>query len=134
MTSAREFKLANRIVILIVCAFLLSLFIFNRIYVNKLSKDLVSLTEQAEVHVHRGDWAEANKYLKAIERRVLETKDVLKLFYDHEDIDRLETEVTTALQLAIVKEPAEMFLSLENIKSIASYLAGIETFNLSNLF
>ncbi|MCE5236040.1 MAG: DUF4363 family protein [Clostridiaceae bacterium] len=134
MTSAREFKLANRIAILIVCVFLLSLFIFDRVYVGKLSKDLVSLTEQAEAHVHRGDWAEAGKYVKAVEQRFRETQNVLKLFYDHEDIDTLETEVSTALQLITVREPAEIFLCLENIKSIASYLAGIETFSIPNLF
>lgn len=134
MTSAREFKLANRIAILIVCAFLLSLFIFNRIYVGKLSSELVSLTEQAETCVHREDWTQAGKYVKAIEQRFLRAKSVLKLFYDHEDIDALDTGISTALQLIKIRENANLFVALESVKNIATYLAGIETFSIPNLF
>ena len=134
MTSAREFKLANRIALTIVCVFLLCLFLFNHVYVDRLSKDLFSLTQQAEACVLAENWAGAEEKLSVAEARFSKAENVLKLFYDHEDVDRLETELKTALRLIEVEEPAEMLLSLENIKSIAVYLAGIETFSIPNLF
>lgn len=134
MTTARPFVLANKIALVAACVFLVGIFLFTHLYVTRLSDELVALTEEAEAFVHAERWEEVEERLLSIEQRVGETKNILKLFYDHEDVDTLDTEVSTALQLVKVQEPAEIFLSLENIKSIASYLAGIETFNIPNLF
>ncbi|HWS30021.1 MAG TPA: DUF4363 family protein [Clostridia bacterium] len=134
MTNAREFSLANKIALILSCVFLLGVFIFAHLYADALNKDLTYYVEQAEMNVHAGDWEQVRKDVDAIEKRFLPASNVLKLFYDHEDVDMLDTEVSTAKQLAKVEEKAEIFLSLENIKSIATYLAGIETFSIPNLF
>ncbi len=134
MTSAHEFSLANKIAFAIACAFLLGIFFFSHLYVDALSKYIVPLVDEAEEHVHNGNWEQAGEAIKNIDRRFQESKNILMLLYDHEDVDMLDTEVSTALQLVKVEEPAEIILSLENIKSIATYLAGIETFSIPNLF
>lgn len=134
MKRADEFSLINKAASIAACVFLLGIFLFSHLYTDALSKYIVPLAEQAEEHVHNGNWEQADETIKIIEQRFQKAKNVLKLFYNHEDVDLLDTEVSTALQLVRVEEPAEILLSLENIKSIAIYLAGIETFSIPNLF
>ena len=134
MTSAREFRLANTIAIIFVIVFLLSLFVFSHIYVGNMSREINMYVVKAETDVHAQNWESAEMNLHQIDKRFQASDDVLKLFFDHEDVDMLDTEISTALHLVKVQEPAEIFLSLENIKSIATYLAGIESFNFPNLF
>jgi microsomal dipeptidase-like Zn-dependent dipeptidase len=134
MTSAREFSLANKIALIISCVFLLGVFLFSHFFASALKKDITYYVEQTEMYVHSENWEQVRKNIDAIEQRFLPTSDVLKLFYDHEDVDTLNTEISTAKQLAKAEEKADIFLSLENIKSIATYLSGIETFSIPNLF
>lgn len=134
MTSAHEFKLANKIASIVAIVVLLGLFIFSHIYVGNMSREINVLAEKAEAEVHAQNWNAAEANLQQISKRFQASGDVLKLFFDHEDVDMLDTEISTSLHLVKVQEPAEIFLSLENIKSIATYLAGIESFNFPNLF
>ena len=134
MTSAHEFKLANKIASAVAIVFLVGLFVFSHVYVGNLSRELNALVEQAETEVHAKNWEAAEANMQRISERFQVSGDVLKLFFDHEDVDLLDTEISTCLHLVKVQEPAEIFLSLENIKSIATYLAGIESFNMPNLF
>ena len=134
MTSAHEFKLANKIAAIAAIVVLLGLFIFSHIYVGNMSREITMYVVKAETDVHAQNWASAEANLQQIDKRFQASGDVLKLFFDHEDVDMLDTEISTALHLVKVQEPAEIFLSLENIKSIATYLAGIESFNFPNLF
>jgi len=134
MTSAREFNLANKIALIFSCVFLFGVFLFSHFFADALKKDITYYVEQAEMYVHAGNWEKVRQNIDAIEKRFLPASNVLKLFYDHEDVDTLDSELSTAKQLAKVEEKAEIFLSLENIKSIAAFLAGIETFSIPNLF
>ncbi|HMM32399.1 MAG TPA: DUF4363 family protein [Clostridia bacterium] len=134
MTSAHEFKLANKIAAIAAIVVLLGLFIFSHIYVGNMSREITMYVVKAETDVHAQNWASAEANLQQIDKRFQASGDVLKLFFDHEDVDMLDTEISTALHLVKVQEPAEIFLSLENIKSIATYLAGIESFTFPNLF
>ena len=134
MTKSRKFRIANNIALICSCVFLLGVFLFSHFYAGALKKDITHYVEQAEMQVHLENWEQVRQSVDIIEQRFLPASDVLKLFYDHEDVDMLDTEISTAKQLAKVEEKAEIFLSLENIKSIAAYLAGIETFSIPNLF
>ncbi len=134
MTSAHEFRLANTIAVIFVVVFLLSLFIFSHIYVGNMSREINMYVAKAETDVHAQNWESAEVNLQQINKRFQAAGDVLKLFFDNEDVDMLDTEISTSLHLVKVQEPAEIFLSLENIKSIATYLAGIESFTFPNLF
>ena len=134
MTQSRKFRIANNIALIFSCVFLLGVFLFSHFYANALNKDISHYVEQAEIQVHAENWEQVRQNVDFIEQRFLPAGNVLKLFYDHEDVDTLDTEISTAKQHARAEEKAEIFLSLENIKSIAAYLAGIETFSIPNLF
>lgn len=134
MSGARSFSLANKIAIVVTILLLVGIFYFAHSYTQSLKTETVALALRAKSAVLSENWDEARQSLDAIDSRLSASYDTLKLFYNHEDIDTLETEMDICLSLALVEDAPELLPSLERLISIVTFLAGIETFTIPNLF
>ncbi|MEG1547235.1 MAG: DUF4363 family protein [Clostridia bacterium] len=134
MKRSSHFAVANIIGTVIAIVLLLLLFIFPGHYLQKMTQELDATAEDTTEAVLSGDWQRARRDTLAMRERFDRSKQPIKLFLNHEDIDELEAHIYSAVLLAQVEEGANLLDNVEHIRNAVAYLEGIETFNIFNLF
>ena len=96
--------------------------------------ELIRTSKETIDLVQNEEWEKAVSNAQSMVKRFEESRDPLKLFINHEDIDELEEAVKSCLQLAKAEDSGQFLVELVFIISQSSYLESIETLTLFNLF
>lgn len=114
---------------------LAALFIFPKMYLDKVTHELKSRAISITEAVVQDNWKEAEAKAASMVEYFDAKKDALKSFTHHKVISELETSVHASRVLAEVEEEkSQLLIELQNIISISQYLHNLETFDISNLF
>ncbi len=132
--KVRSHALKSYIAVLITVLFLTFLFIYPRYFLKKMTGELIRTSRETIDLVQNEEWEKAVSNAQSMVKRFEESRDPLKLFINHEDIDELEEAVKSCLQLAKAEDSGQFLVELVFIISQSSYLESIETLTLFNLF
>lgn len=132
--KVRSHALKSYIAVLITVLFLTFLFIYPRYFLKKMTGELIRTSKETIDLVQNEEWEKAVSNAQSMVKRFEESRDPLKLFINHEDIDELEEAVKSCLQLAKAEDSGQFLVELVFIISQSSYLESIETLTLFNLF
>jgi len=114
--------------------FLLFLFIYPHIKLNAMRDDIVPLCDAVVEAVEAGDFEEALARGEEIRARFLEDETMFRLIFDHEDVDSALDAIETLLLMIRQQDGPEAAIETENVRSIVTFLAGIETLTFMNIF
>jgi len=114
--------------------FLLFLFIYPHIKLNAMRDDIVPLCDSVVEAVEAGDFEEALARGEEIRARFLEDETMFRLIFDHEDVDSALDAIETLLLMIRQQDGPEAAIETENVRSIVTFLAGIETLTFMNIF
>ena len=131
--QSRRFVTANIIALIVTVALLLFLFLYPRRYMEEMAAPIVLAAAAAEEAAISADWPEVEARIREIRSRFEAGKNTAKLFLNHEDVDEMDALIGAAERTAQVKDDAELLIHLERIGVTAEYLAGIETFDVTDL-
>lgn len=118
----------------LVALFLLFLFIYPHIKLNAMRDDIVPLCDAVVEAVETGDFEEALTRGEEIRARFLEDETMFRLIFDHEDVDSALDAIETLLLMIRQQDGPEAAIETENVRSIVTFLAGIETLTFMNIF
>lgn len=114
--------------------FLLFLFIYPHMRLNDMRDDIVPLCDAVVEAVETGDFEEALASGEEIRARFLEDETMFRLIFDHEDVDSALDAIETLLLMIRQQDGPEAAIETENVRSIVTFLAGIETLTFMNIF
>ncbi len=113
---------------------LLFLFIYPHIRLNAMRNEVVPMCGQIIEEANAEHFEEALALALAAQSRFLKEEKLLRIVLDHEDVDKAIDAINTTILMAQRRDATETVVECENIRGIVTYLAGIETFTLINLF
>lgn len=129
----KTFSAIDLISSIIVSLFLLFLFIYPHIKLKAMRDDIVPLCDRLIEDANSDSWDDAVLHAQQIKQRFQGDEALLRIIFDHEDVDSASDAIDSALLMANRQDGTETVIETENIRGIVIYLAGIETLTLSNL-
>ncbi len=132
--TAKVFTRVNVVAWIAAISVLVFLFLFPHQRISAFEQDMELLCNGLEVALRAEEWEEALGLMESLQARFRAEHPCLRLFFDHEDVDELELGLKTAASYLKQEDAAPALGELEKVRAIASYLTGIETFTLTNLF
>ena len=130
----RTFITMDLVSSIVVTLFLLFLFIYPHVRLNAMRDDILPLCDRLIEDANGERWEDALARAQEIQRRFQAEEILLRMIFDHEDVDSASDAIGTALLMTKRKDGTETVIETENIRGIVTYLAGIETLRLTNLF
>lgn len=130
----RTFITIDLVSSIVVTLFLLFLFIYPHVRLNAMRDDILPLCDRLIEDANGERWEDALARAQEIQRRFQAEEILLRMIFDHEDVDSASDAIGTALLMTKRKDGTETVIETENIRGIVTYLAGIETLRLTNLF
>jgi len=130
----KTFSMIDLVSSIVVTLFLLFLFIYPHFRLNAMRDDILPLCDLLIEDANGGRWEDAVTRAQEIKRRFEADETLLRLIFDHEDVDSASDAIDSALLMAKREDGTETVIETENIRGIIVYLAGIETLKLTNLF
>ncbi len=134
MTNVPRPELVNIIISLVTALLLICLFIFPRQYLVSFSKDITLYAESIRDGVINNDDKKISKNAAEMLIRFDACSDSLKLFLNHEDVDKLKTLIYSCYYRARIDEKAAIIGDVESIVTLSEYLFDVETLSVYNLF
>lgn len=131
---AKTFKTVDLVSSIVAVLFLLFLFIYPHCRLKNLRDDILPLCDLVIEEAGAGAWEEAVMHTEEIKSRFGQDEKLTRMILDHEDLDSATNAIDTAILMAKRENDAQTISETENIRSIVTYLAGIETLTLVNLF
>lgn len=114
--------------------FLLFLFIYPHMRLNAMRDDIVPLCDAVIEAVGAEAWEDALSRGEEMRARFLEDETLFRLIFDHEDVDNALDAIETLILMIQQQDGPEAAIETENVRSIVTFLAGIETLTLMNIF
>ena len=130
----RTFITIDLVSSIVVTLFLLFLFIYPHVRLNAMRDDILPLCDRLIEDANGERWEDALARAQEIQRRFQAEEILLRMIFDHEDVDSASDAIGTALLMTKRKNGTETVIETENIRGIVTYLTGIETLRLTNLF
>lgn len=130
----KTFSIIDLVSSIVVALFLLFLFIYPHFRLNDMRDDILPLCDLLIEDANGERWEDAATHAQEIKRRFESDETLLRLIFDHEDVDNASDAIDSALLMAKREDATETVIETENIRGIVIYLAGIETLKLTNLF
>ncbi len=130
----RTFITIDLVSSIVVTLFLLFLFIYPHVRLNAMRDDILPLCDRLIEDANGERWEDALACAQEIQHRFQAEEILLRMIFDHEDVDSASDAIGTALLMTKRKDGTETVIETENIRGIVTYLAGIETLRLTNLF
>lgn len=127
------FTVFRAVMTILICCFLLLLFVLPSAYLKAFSEDAEALLSAAETALIRGDSDAAAPYTDALADLVRERMPVLERFLNHTNVDSLDTSVAVAHCAVRAGEPGTAAEALAEARSILERIRGIELFSWNNL-
>jgi len=114
--------------------FLLFLFIYPHMRLNDMRDDIVPLCDAVIEAVGAEAWEDALSRGEEMRARFLKDETLCRLIFDHEDVDDALDAIETLILMIQQQDGPEAAIETENVRSIVTFLAGIETLTLMNIF
>lgn len=114
-------------------ALLLFLFIFPSSRLNALESDLTALADAVEVDAMQEKWSDVSIGTMSMLHRFQRDQTLLRYVLDHEDTDRLELHIKSAIKLASAEELSQLLSELEGVKNVVKFIANIERASLEGI-
>ena len=127
------FTIFRTTVTLLICAFLVLLFLLPSAILRRFSEEAETLLSAAETALIRGEPDAAAPYASALKVLVRERMPVLERFLNHANVDALDAAVAVADCAVRAKEPGAAAEALAEARSVLERICGIELFSWNNL-
>lgn len=118
---------------LLICAFLVMLFLLPSAVLKQFSKETDELIDAAEAALFRDDLEAAKPYCAALSALMRERMPVLERFLNHANIDALDARFEIADFSARIGDAGTAAEALAEARSILVRIEGIELFSWNNL-
>lgn len=99
-----------------------------------LNADITASADAIENYALQEKWGEATSESVAMLHRFQCDQCMLRLVLDHEDTDRLELHIQSAIKLAGAREIGQLLCELESVKNVVKYIANIERASFESIF
>lgn len=113
---------------------LLFLFLYPHHNAIVFRDDMVLHCNKLNEAVSSKEWESARGLIEDAQARFDTELPRLRLFFDHEDVDDLGLALHCAVAYLKEQDSSQASGAIEEVRMIVTYLAGIETFTLTNLF
>ncbi len=130
----KTFSMIDIIASIAALLLLLFLFIYPHARLRAMQEEIVPLCDQIIEAAHEGRFDEAFALALHVKERFGQEERLMRFIFDHEDVDNACDAIDSVLLMARHKDATDTIIECENIRGIVTYLAGIETFKLVNLF
>lgn len=118
---------------ILICIFLILLFVLPSAYLDRFSEDAGALIDSAESALIAGNTADAQPFCAALFSLVRERMPALERFLNHADIDALDACVAVADCAVRANEAGAAAEALAEARSILVRIRGIELFSWNSL-
>lgn len=130
----KTFSAIDIVSCIITVLLLLFLFIYPHVRLNRMQEDIVPLCDRVIEAADAENWEEALARAQEIHARFAKDERLMRLIFDHEDVDNALDSIETMLLMVRQRGTSETTIETENVRGIVTYLAGIETLTMTNLF
>ena len=118
---------------ILICAFLVLLFLLPSAILRRFSEQADSLIDEAEAALLSGDPEAAGPHCAVLKTLVREQMPVLERFLNHESVDALDAAVSVADCAVRAGDAGAAAEALAEARSILVRIEGIELFSWNNL-
>ena len=108
--------------------------IYSIKYLNSVTKDLEKLNDQIEQYINDSDWDNAYKSSMEYTEMWKDYSKIIKLFIDHQEIDKIEIELWRLPQYIKEETKDESLASIHILKFLVDHISGLEKVNIENIF
>ena len=117
----------------LICLFLLMLFVLPPRYISAFADEADALLASALEDLERGDDERALRSCEALTALISDSMPALERFLIHSDVDSLESAFNVAKHSIRIKDAGTAAQALAEARAILSRLKGIELFSWNNL-
>ncbi len=107
---------------------------FSIKYLNKASHDLGRLNDEMEQYITDSDWDKAYKASIEYTEKWKEYSKTIKLFIDHQEMDKIEMELWKLPQYIKEMTKDESLASVHVLKFLVDHISELEKVNIQNIF
>lgn len=119
---------------ILVILMLLFIFIYPYLFSRQYFERFSAMQERALQCTDSEKWAEAQGITSDMVKDFYAVRDTLRYYYDHADINELESSILSANELIMREEGEQSSAELIHALTVADFLRSIQDFELANLF
>ena len=123
----------NVVISLIIFIIMIINIAFSLNYLNKVTDDLGRLNVEIEQYITDSNWDKAYKSSIEYTEKWKDYSEKLKLFVDHQEMDKIETELSKLPQYIKVKNKEESLASVHVLKFLVDHISELEKVNIQNI-
>lgn len=106
---------------------------FSLNYLRKVTDDLGRLNDEIEQNITDSNWDKAYESSIKYTEKWNDYSEKLKLFVDHQEMDKIETELWRLLQYIKEKSKEESLASIFVLKYLVDHISELEKVNIQNI-
>lgn len=106
---------------------------FSLKYLNKASDDLGGLNDEIEQYIIDSNWDKAYQCSIEYTEKWKDYSKILKLFVDHQEMDKIETELWKLPQYIKEETKDEALASVHVLKFLVDHISELEEVNIQNI-
>jgi hypothetical protein len=107
--------------------------VFSLDYLNKASDNLGKLNDEIEQYISDGYWDKAYKTSIDYTEKWKDYSEMLKLFVDHQEMDKIEIELWKLPQYIKEKTKDESLACVHVLKFLVDHISDLEKVNIQNI-
>lgn len=107
---------------------------FSLNYLNKVSDDLGRLNDEIEQYITDNDWDKAYKSSIEYTEKWKDYSEKLKLFVDHQEMDKIEIELWRMPQYIKERNKEESLATVHVLNFLVNHISDLERVNIQNIF
>lgn len=134
MKKNTSFPWVSNAACIITVLILAALFVFPARYLEKMADRITREAELARLTIMEEKQNYAREHILNMHSEFEKRKDIIKLFFHHEDVDEMERAMKTALDLSALEESDNLICELNSILQIAEHMRSVENAKLSDIF
>lgn len=123
----------NAVISLIIFTIMVTTIGFSLNYLNKVSDDLGRLNDEIEQYIADSNWDEAYKTSIEYTEKWNDYSEKLKLFVDHQEMDKIEEELCKLSQYIKEKTKEESLASVHVLKFLVDHISELEKLTIQNI-
>lgn len=123
----------NVIISFIIFIIMLVNIAFSLNYLNKASDDLRRFNDEIEQYITDSNWDKAYKSSIEYREKWNDYSNILKLFVDHQEMDKIEIELWKLPQYIKEKTKEEALASVHVLKFLVDHITELEKINIQNI-
>lgn len=124
----------NAVISLLIFIIMVISIAFSLNYLNKVSDDLGRLNDEIEQYITDNDWDKAYKSSIEYTEKWKDYSEKLKLFVDHQEMDKIEIELWRMPQYIKERNKEESLATVHVLKFLVNHISDLERVNIQNIF